>query len=126
MILSYLGQDVSEARLAQLLGSRSFGTPAGRIRRLETWGFSVTYGPTNLTHLQALIHGGIPCIVFLQAGQLSYWTEESYHAVVVVGLTEEMVYLNDPAFDHAPQTTPIDDFVLAWSDFDYLHATLTH
>jgi len=125
MIVSYLGQDVAEDRLARLFGSRPFGTPAGNIRRLESWGFVVTYGPANLARLRALIQQVTPCIVFVQAGQLPYWTEESYHAVVVVGLTDEKVYLNDPALGQAPQSTPIDDFVLAWSDFDYLHATIT-
>lgn len=125
MLLSYLGQDLSEDRLGKLLDSRTFGTPARNIRRLETLGVTVAYGPANLSHLRALLQRGIPSIVFLQAGQLPYWKEDSYHAVVVVGMTADTIYLNDPAFDQAPQSCPLDGFSLAWSDFDYLHATIT-
>lgn len=125
MVLGFLGRDLSEARLSRLLDARPFGTPARHIRRLESLGLSVTYGPTNLTHLRTLLLNETPPIVFLQAGQLPYWDENCFHAVVVVGLTADTVYLNDPAFDQAPQSAPLDDFILAWSDFDYLHATIT-
>jgi hypothetical protein len=56
---------------------------------------------------------------------LPYHDEAGFHAVVVVGLTEETIYLNDPASDIVPQIVPIEHFRLTWSDFDYLHATIS-
>ena len=124
MVLAYWGHRVSESRVGRLLRSQPFGTPARNVRFLESWGFSVTYGPTSLGRLRSLLRDGTPCIVFVQAGQLSYWTEDAYHAVVVVGLTADEIYLHDPAFDQAPQVASLGDFMLAWSDFDYLHAMI--
>ena len=34
-------------------------------------------------------------------------------------LNDEFIYVNDPAFDEAPQTIPLDYFLLAWSEFDH-------
>jgi predicted double-glycine peptidase len=36
------------------------------------------------------------------------------HAVVVVGLDDSSVYLNDPAMDYGPIRVSIGDFDLAW------------
>lgn len=54
-----------------------------------------------------------------------HWQVEDAHAVVLVGLTSDTVYLNDPAFDAAPQTAPLDHFLLAWSELDYEYAVIT-
>lgn len=125
MVLNYLGLDVEETRLARLLRSRPFGTPAYHIRLLETLGVSVTFGPMSLPGLRAHLQDGVPCIVFLQTGELPEWEFSAYHAVVVVGLTEDTVYLHDPALEDAPRAAPLDDFMLAWSEFDYECAVVT-
>jgi len=125
MVLLHLGQDIPEARLARLLGTRAFGTPARRLTRLESLGLQATIGAYSETMLRYWLRQGIPPIVFLQTTALPYWTMETYHAVVLVGMTENLVYLNDPAIDTAPQVTSLASFLLAWSEFDDLAAILT-
>ena len=46
MVLGYLGHHVTEERLAHVMGSYWFGTPAGRIRRLSSQGYRVVYAQT--------------------------------------------------------------------------------
>jgi hypothetical protein len=73
MVLAYLGQNVAEADLAQLLGTQWFGTPAPNLHRLTSLGYQVTYESTTLTTLQARLSAGKPCLVFVQTGDLPYW-----------------------------------------------------
>jgi uncharacterized protein YvpB len=46
--------------------------------------------------------------------------------VLVVGFDEHAVYINDPAFEQAPQRVPRADFELAWLEFDYRYAVIWH
>ena len=124
MLSAYLGQEISQERLAREMGTRDFGTPAPRIRRLKRMGFSVTYESGSVDLLRRQVRSDIPTIVFVWTGELPYWRVSTPHAVVVVAVTDETIYVNDPAFDAAPQEIPIDDFVLAWSEFDYRYATV--
>jgi ABC-type bacteriocin/lantibiotic exporter with double-glycine peptidase domain len=125
MVLAYLERELSEAQVAKLLRSQSFGTPAPNVRYLESLGFSVTYGPISLARLRAYVQNGKPCIVFVQAGDLLHSGSEGFHAVVVVGVGEHSVYVNDPASDVAPQSVPLDHLMLAWSEFEYACAVIT-
>lgn len=61
------------------------------------------YREGTLDDLKQHIALGKPCIVFLDTAQLPYWSEGTFHAAVVVGIDDTHVYLNDPAFDQAPQ-----------------------
>jgi uncharacterized protein YvpB len=70
------------------------------------------------------LQNGVPCITFVQAGELPYSNSEGFHAVVVIGMDEQTVYINDPASDVAPQAVPLDDFRLAWSEFEYVGAVI--
>lgn len=125
MVLSYFGFDVTEAQLAQLMRTRSIGTPARNVRYLHTLGVNTNFGPTTLSQLHENLLNDLPSIVFVSTDALPYHDEAGFHAVVVVGLTEETIYLDDPASEIAPQIIPIEHFMLAWSDFDYLHATIS-
>jgi uncharacterized protein YvpB len=53
-----------------------------------------------------------------------YWTYATDHAVLVVGYDEQAVYINDPAFEQAPQRVSRADFELAWLEFDYRYAVI--
>src|SRR5262245_19973682 len=99
MILAHLQHPVVESKVSQLFGSEELGTPSSRVRRLGQWSFRVTYGSTHLQQLQLWLTQGIPPIIFVQTQFLDYWVESSPHAVVLVGIDEEHVYLNDPAFE---------------------------
>jgi ABC-type bacteriocin/lantibiotic exporter with double-glycine peptidase domain len=125
MVLAYLGRELQEAQIARLLRSHSFGTPAPNIRYLESLGLSVTFGQMSVSRLQAHLQKGNPCILFIQAGELPYSESEGFHAVVVVGLSGQSVYINDPAWDTGPQAVSLDDLQLAWSEFEYEGAVIT-
>lgn len=125
MVLAHLGRDLAETQIARILRSYAFGTPAPNVRYLESLGLSVTFGPMSLSRLRAHLQNGFPCITFLQAGDLPYFESEGFHAVVVVGLSEQIVYINDPALDAGPQSVPLDHFMLAWSEFEYECAVIT-
>ncbi len=119
MILEYLGHTFRESEIAERLGTKSFGTPAPNLSRLEKLGFSIFYGSGTLANIRSHIQNGVPCLTFVQTGDFPYWDENTAHVVVVVGIDEEQIYVNDPAFENAPQTIPIDYFLLAWSEFDH-------
>lgn len=125
MVLAYLGHEIEEVQVANILRSRSFGTPAPNIRHLESLGFSVTYGQMSLSRLRAYLQKDIPCILFVQAGELPYSESEGFHAVVVVGVSEQIVHINDPALDTGPRSVPLDYVLLAWSEFEYKGAIIT-
>ena len=50
--------------------------------------------------------------------------ERTGHAVVVVGIDDEMVYLNDPAFANAPQVVSHGDLLLAWLEMEEYYAII--
>jgi ABC-type bacteriocin/lantibiotic exporter with double-glycine peptidase domain len=125
MVLAYLGQDTDEAHLAQVLKTRPFGTPADNIRFLGKLGYVVLFERGAESDLRHWLDQGSPCIVFLKTEALPYWKTEHAHAVVLTGLSGDMAYVNDPAFDEAPQSIPLDHFLLAWSEFDYEYAVIT-
>ena len=125
MVLAHLGHELDETQVARILHAYSFGTPAPNIRYLESLGVSVTYGQMSLSRLRAYLLKGTPCIVFVQVGELPHSKSEGFHALVVVGLEGQTVYVNDPASDVAPQSVPLDHFMLAWSEFEYECAVIT-
>jgi hypothetical protein len=70
------------------------------------------------------IDAGIPPAVFVITGDLPYWSESVYHAMVLVGYTETDFYINDPAFAHAPQVASIGNLDLAWLEYDSFFAVI--
>jgi hypothetical protein len=102
-----LGTSNTEAELADVLGTKRIGTAISNVARLSHLGYAVRYGRLDLAQLQGQIDNGVPVIVRLWTGFLDYWTVQTSHVVVVVGLDETHVYLNDPAFaDHETLSRP--------------------
>ena len=66
----------------------------------------VRYAQGTMDELYSYLTSGKPCIVLIRTDQLPYWTYATDHAVLVVGFDEQAVYVNDPAFEHAPQRVP--------------------
>ncbi len=64
-------------------------------------------------------------LLFVQAGELPYSESEGFHAVVVVGVSEQVAHIHDPALDTGPQSVPLDYLQLAWSEFEYKGAVIT-
>ncbi len=101
------------------------GAPASNINNLTDLGIAAIYRHAGtMEDLAKHINESIPCIAFVNTLHLSYWTEATRHAVVVVGLDAERIYLNDPFFDTAPQTVAKLEFMLAWDEMDNTYAIL--
>ncbi len=67
----------------------------------------------------------LPIIVYIDTGFLvSYWTESTNHAVVVIGIEGEHIYLNDPFFQAAPQILLLNEFLPAWIEQKQLYAVI--
>jgi ABC-type bacteriocin/lantibiotic exporter with double-glycine peptidase domain len=120
MVLSYLGQKVSERKLASRLGTTPLGTPGRRLLRLNSSKLDVFFGPLTLPLIYNHIAAGTPVIVLVKTIFLDYWQTDLAHAVVVVGYDDQHLLLNDPALDDAPQCATPDGFLAAWCEFDYL------
>ncbi len=129
MVLDYLQVPVNYQRVGKLLQAISGGTPFRNLRHIKSIGLSVLIEDGNIEILRKHLTSGLPPIVAVNTGQLlSYWSEQTDHAVVVLGIEDNLIYLNDPAFALAPQAVALAEFELAWLDEDYLYAVigLTH
>jgi len=126
MVLAYFDIIRSQEQLARQLQVRpALGAPAPNIRRLASQQLDVDYGEGTLEQIADWLARSIPVIVFVQAGELPRWREERFqHAVVIVGLTEDSIWLLDPEGDPQPEAVPVEAFLLAWSGMDYLHAVV--
>jgi len=124
MVLAYLGRRLGQKELADIFGTTKLGTVSSNITRLTTLGLTVEYEEGSAVRLRHHLSQGIPCIVFLWTGNLSYWQVDTPHAVVVVGMTEDAFLVNDPASADAPVSVPVDEFLLAWCEFEYKYAVI--
>lgn len=127
MALEYLDIQVSYDALITLLDiNLDLGAPASNIRHLvAAFNVQVQYQSGTLDTLSGYLDQGIPCIIFVNTLQLSYWEETAWHAVVIVGIDETKIYLNDPFFDKAPQAISHLEFYLAWDEMDNTFAVIT-
>jgi len=124
MILDYLGFDLDEERISEILSTTPRGTKAINITRLQDIGVDVVLRSASLFDLRNLLREKVPCIVFLWTGNLEYWDMVCWHAVVIVGLEEDAIYINDPFFSDAPKKVVIDSFLEAWSHYDFILAEI--
>lgn len=123
MVLRYFGRAVDPAWLRNVLEYGPIGTPGFKLLNLQQHGYFVQYAPaTDERVLRQALASGTPPIALVLTANLSYWKLVTAHAVVVVGIDESEITLNDPAFPKQAQRVAIDEFMLAWSDFDYLYA----
>ncbi len=124
MVLATWERNTTEQALSELLGSTPMGTPSSRIQRLSLWGYQVIYRTATLAELKSWLTQGIPIIAFVRTQFLTYWHEDTPHAVVIVGIGDNEVYLHDPAFTVAPQITLLDGFLAAWIEQDEVVAVI--
>jgi ABC-type bacteriocin/lantibiotic exporter with double-glycine peptidase domain len=122
MLLDYLQLSIDYARLVQLLGIRSYGAAFLNLRRLEQLGVSITIEKGNIARVRRALDQGSPIIVAVNTGPLTYWTDDTAHALVVVGFEQETILVNDPEFEKAPQAVLLDEFLLAWLEQDFRQA----
>jgi ABC-type bacteriocin/lantibiotic exporter with double-glycine peptidase domain len=126
MALDYLGRPVEYDALVSLLHARfAVGTAAANVRHLETLGVNVRLFHADLDAVREALADNWPVIAFVETTPLPHWSEETDHTVLIVGMDDEAVYVNDPEFDQAPQRVPRIQFELAWLRFDNLCAVIT-
>jgi ABC-type bacteriocin/lantibiotic exporter with double-glycine peptidase domain len=126
MVLAYQNYTRSQDDLAQLLAIHpGLGAPTRSVLHLASDNLLVRYDEGSLPQIEDWLKASLPVIVFVQSGELAYWQGEAFqHAVVVVGLDDTAVWLLDPGKDNQPIAVPVDEFMLAWLEMDYLCATL--
>jgi hypothetical protein len=125
MLLAYAGLDIPYQRLLRILNVQWFGTSGRSLYRLSQVGVEVTYREGAMTTLKEIIESGRPCITLVRTKTLPYWSYSTDHAVVIVGMDGDNVYLNDPAFVQHPMHVTKERFELAWMEFDYRYCMLT-
>lgn len=92
MVLAYQNRHESQDYLAHKLAVKpGLGTPIFQVNRLKELNIKVVYEEGTLDILREWVARGLPVIVFVQAGELSYWSGELFqHAVVVIGVAETL------------------------------------
>lgn len=126
MALAGLGISLSQSELNQLFELTPLGVPLSRLTRLDQYGVKATiHRHGTRDDLIQAVDQNIPPIVFIRTGQLSYWQEDTQHALVVRGYDGPHFLVNDPAFPDGPQTVLVDELILAWDEFDNAYALLT-
>jgi ABC-type bacteriocin/lantibiotic exporter with double-glycine peptidase domain len=119
LVLAYLGRAESYEQLTRLLGTRWFGTPLENILRLDQLGLKVTLKESSLEEISRHLQNNRPVIAFVNTVNLPYWRTDTDHVVVVIGMDDEFIYVNDPYFAEAPQRIPSSLFELSMMQFDF-------
>jgi ABC-type bacteriocin/lantibiotic exporter with double-glycine peptidase domain len=124
MALQHLELSVDYDHLLELLEVKPYGTAGYNLKNLAVLGVQVIYTEGTLGEVKAYLADGFPCIALVRTSQLHYWTFSTNHALLVVGFDDQTVYVNDPAFEQAPQRITLDEFHLAWLEFDYRYGVI--
>ena len=104
MVLQYLHIPFQYEHLINLFETRYFGASFSKLTKLETLGLFVTVDEWgDISSIDQYLQAGLPILANVNTGELtSYWTDETSHVVLIIGLDENWVHVNDPAFDDAP------------------------
>jgi uncharacterized protein YvpB len=87
----------------------------------------------NLETLRQHLEADHPIIVPVDTALLPYWMTRqdvpaaeriTDHAVVVVGLDDQHIFVNDPGFASAPQAVELAWFYDAWQNFALRYAII--
>lgn len=125
-ILEYLLIPINYKRLAQLLGTIDAGTPFSHLERLRALGFAITVAANGtLAMVQTTLEFGLPIVVAVRTWPLPHWENvDTAHAIVVVGLDAEQIYINDPSSAIGTLAISYNDFLTAWAERDYEYAII--
>lgn len=133
MVLTHLGQRVQYDRLRIQLHTSTAGTFFSNLDRLRSLRFAVKREQGSLDILRRHLATGHPLIVPVDTEFLPHWLVRAdiseaeritQHAVVVVGVDAQHVYVNDPDFVEAPQRVEIGWFDDAWRNHAYWYAQI--
>lgn len=134
MVLQYLSIPIRYDRLSKLLDITEYGGVFSNIKKLESLGVTVRIGmdKSDLVDgneektLSHFLSTSLPLLASVETEWLNYWDVNTYHVVVVVGIEEGIVYVNDPYFDSAPISVPLNSFLAAWIEQKNLYAIIEH
>lgn len=124
MVLDYIGVRANYDALLSRLRITEFGASFHNLAFLEYLGVRVLVERGDIETLRRHLSRNVPPIAFVKTAELSYWDEANNHAVVVVGIEGNQIFLDDPAFSQAPQSTSLDEFMLAWVDMDQFYGVI--
>jgi len=125
MVLAFWGIDRDQPSLAtQLEMIVGAGVPGNKLMLLASPTLDVIYRSGELADLHFALNRGIPPIALVHTSELPYWSETTAHAVVILGLDDALMTLNDPAFPQAEIEISTGDFLLAWDEMVNLYALL--
>lgn len=124
MVVAFSSESLTQEDIARWLGTTNIGTPASLIQRMSKRGFDVVYRQGSLGEVQNWLAKGVPCILFVRTGELSYWEYDTPHAVVLIGFEGNEALVLDPAHKSSPTGVALGELMLAWSELGYTFAVL--
>ncbi len=126
MVLAHLGISRSQPMLGRQLGLiGDAGTPATNITKLNSSLLTVICEIGTIADIERSLAETVPVIVFVQAGELPHHAGEHFqHAIIVVGIDGQAIYMLDPAINAVPVSSPVGDFLLAWDEMYNRYATI--
>lgn len=127
-VLGYYGKDLSEEELMQRLGTHpEHGThPEALVRVSRELGVQAELRQhCTLEDLQRALELRQPVIVDAQAWRDEHekglpWTDvwESGHYMVLVGMDDQFIYLEDPSIEWSKGVIPRQEFLDRWHDYE--------
>jgi len=126
MVAHYHGIILSEEEIAHLLETDETGTRFREIHRVSTFEFDVEIMTGTISELKEWLTLGFPCIARIKTTHLPRYPLPPWvpHAVVVVGITEDKVFIHDPAQNTGPDVVPIKSFQSAWAAGQYQYVVM--
>ena len=126
MVLRYLEIPFRYERLYKLLETERHGTVFSKLQNLRALHVSTQVQEGDFAQIVEMLAVGLPVIVAVNTGELrSYWQSAVAHAVVIVGMDNEFVYINDPALDDGDKRVSLAEFDLAWLEMDNLSCIIS-
>jgi len=124
-VLGYYGLSAVEANLIEMLNTTStHGTyPWDIVNASEKLGFPAQWRENvTLDEVRASLEQGVPVIIDGQRfrDENTSWddTWDTGHYMVIIGLDDKNVYLEDPAVIGSRLSVPRDTFVSLWHDYE--------
>jgi len=124
MVLAFHGITLGEEELCRLLETQPVGTSVLNVLLLTQHisGCHVEVISASFDDLVRWLQENVPPIVFVSTAPLHYWQMKCLHALVVIGIEEQVVWVHDPALAAAPTAIPRDEFLAAWGELAQLAA----
>ena len=126
MILAYLGFNISQKQIAQMMGASEEGVPFSRVNAIESLGVRVRLSKEgDWDVLQDAFRQEQPSLVAVDLVFFPYAQVDESHVVVVVGINDDEVSVLDPFEDPGLRHIKKDAFIAAWTELDCAYAVIT-